>query len=61
MTYHRDFTPPAERLEQIAAGGFEALPELIRIGLCPVNQNTLSSPAGRQPVRFWQTVILQPS
>lgn len=31
MTYHSDFTLPAELLEQIAAEGFEALPELIRI------------------------------
>jgi len=32
MTYqHPDFTLPAELLEQIAAQGFDALPELIRI------------------------------
>ena len=32
MTYqHPDFTQPAELLEQIAAQGFDALPELIRI------------------------------
>ena len=31
MTYHSDFTLPADLLEQIAAEGFEALPELIRI------------------------------
>jgi putative transposase len=32
MTYqHSDFTLPAELLEQIAAQGFDALPELIRI------------------------------
>jgi hypothetical protein len=30
MTYHSDFTVPAELLEQITAEGFEALPELIR-------------------------------
>jgi transposase-like protein len=31
MTYQGDFTVPAELLEQIAAEGFEALPDLIRI------------------------------
>ncbi len=31
MTYPDDFTLPAELLEQIAAQGFEVLPELIRI------------------------------
>ena len=31
MTYQGDFTLPSELLEQIAAQGFDALPELIRI------------------------------
>jgi putative transposase len=31
MTYQSDFTLPSELLEQIAAEGFEVLPELIRI------------------------------
>jgi transposase-like protein len=31
MTYQGDFTLPTELLEQIAASGFDKLPELIRI------------------------------
>lgn len=31
MTYQGDFTLPSELLEQIAAQGFDVLPELIRI------------------------------
>ena len=31
MTYQSDFTLPTELLEQIAANGFDQLPELIRI------------------------------
>jgi len=31
MTYQGDFTLPTELLEQIAANGFDQLPELIRV------------------------------
>src|SRR5512137_2254310 len=31
MTYQNDFTLPSELLEQVAANGFDQLPELIRI------------------------------
>ena len=31
MTYQSDFTLPTELLEQIAAHGFDKLPELIRV------------------------------
>jgi len=31
MTYHEDFTVPAELLEQVSTQGLEVLPELIRL------------------------------
>ena len=31
MTYRKDFTLPAELLEQVSQQGFDILPELIRI------------------------------
>ena len=31
MTYHKDFTLPAELLEQLQEQGLDVLPELIRV------------------------------
>ncbi len=31
MTYHKDFTLPAELLEQVTSEGFEYLPTLIEV------------------------------
>jgi hypothetical protein len=43
MTYQGDFTLPTELLKQIAANGFDLLPELIRILVIAAMQQSVSN------------------